>query len=265
MTTLPAPHLSPRYRPNASGYLGYANHPGSSGGEPRPQLLLYNAPQHCPAQCLHAHFMAAEREWRDRPGPMERGDEAGLLRDLDWRHAEHPFRTHRAPQGFEFAPTLKLNIEARYYSLRDVLSEPGYARSLDQREETQRVVIFGADNPAEPLGFVSFHRRISLMDETLGLALLPLNIYVSPPWRGQGLGDALLSSLLEVWESELHRQAARYRNRAEFDVELHGQGWDHAPGRHLLAKVAANTRETLDNCLSFWNIRAARFSVDRVH
>jgi GNAT superfamily N-acetyltransferase len=206
--------------------------------------------------------MAFERDYSELPGEFEITYEGKLLRDCQWQLAEVPrFRAKRAPHHYQYAPTRKLLLEGRAYCLRDTLSEPGYNRSLDGTEETQRFVVFSAMDPATPIGFFSFHRRVALSGDVLELFLYPNFIYVAPPYRGLGYAIALVSGALEVWESELHHQASRHQERCVMDVRIDADTFGHAPARRIVELLAHNTREALESCESFWRCRTRKFAV----
>lgn len=184
---LEAPQLSTAHRPNSAGYLGYLDssqqqaldrHVNREAIEWQPMVLLYNQPAHCDNAGLYQGFMRMERDFRDRRGEYEADWPGGLLRDGS--DAQAPFRTRRAPQRYRHAPSRKLIVDQRY-SLEDLLDEPGYARTLDGSEETQRVVLFSAIDPATPIGFVVLHRRVALEREHLCVDLFPNFFYVAPP------------------------------------------------------------------------------------
>jgi GNAT superfamily N-acetyltransferase len=261
------PALSTRFRPNAAGYMGPTEVApervarGNAHGAPHQPLgLLYNAPRHCDQECMYRQFLAMERDFMERPGEHEWMGEDGLLRDCHWRGNTTPFRTQRPPRHYQYAPPRKLLIEGNTYCLRDALSEPGYNRSLDGAEETQRLVVFSAMDPASPIGFFSFHRAVREEDDLVHLYLLPNMVYVAPPYRGLGYGVTLAAGVLEVWESELHYQAGRYRTRADLDVQVDAQALAHPGARPLLEKIRINTREALESCEAFWGCKTRRLA-----
>jgi GNAT superfamily N-acetyltransferase len=265
------PKLSRRYQPSASGYLGYIDvggtlaarhHPNAVAVADQPVALLYNAPQHCSSECAYRRFLAFERDYLDRPGEFELVDEGGLLRDCHWRSADAHFRTRRTPSHYEYAPLLKLLIDGRSYCLRDALSQPGFSRSLDETEETQRLTIFSAMDPATPVGFFSFHRKVGLRDGCIRLYLLPDFLYVAPPFRGLGYGLTLLSGVLEIWEAELHRQAARIRDRIPMQVHIDGGSFASMQGRRTLTHIVESTRETLTSCQTYWGTSVRSLTLD---
>ncbi|MCB1874914.1 MAG: hypothetical protein KDH88_02975 [Chromatiales bacterium] len=266
---LEAPQLSTAHRPNSAGYLGYLDssqqqaldrHVNREAIEWQPMVLLYNQPAHCDNAGLYQGFMRMERDFRDRRGEYEADWPGGLLRDGS--DAQAPFRTRRAPQRYRHAPSRKLIVDQRY-SLEDLLDEPGYARTLDGSEETQRVVLFSAIDPATPIGFVVLHRRVALEREHLCVDLFPNFFYVAPPYRGLGYGICLVSATLEIWETELQHQAARFRGRAALRAGIDAGALQNPPGLRLLALLRKHTLATLENCASYWGCEVGLLRVDK--
>jgi GNAT superfamily N-acetyltransferase len=264
MPVLPAdpPKLSPRYRPGPAGYLGYLDVAGSAAARDhanraavadQPLALLYNAPRHCDPECMYRHFLAFERDYLEVPGEFEHHPGPHLARDCHWQAATTPFRTRRAPAHYECAPPTKHLIDESVYCLKDTLNFAGFQRSLDETEETQRLALFSAVDPATPVGFFSFHRKVRRLDgDGLALYLLPDFLYVTPPYRGLGYGLTLVSAALEIWESELHRQASRLRDRAPIQAQIDAETWTNPMARRVLAHLIVNTREALDSCRAYW-------------
>ena len=255
------PVLAASFQPNSAGYLGYIDpkdnraarrHINHEAIAWQPLALLYNRPAHCHGLALYERLMAVERDFAGRYGEYERRSGDAPLRDSQLRGEQARFRTLRAPVHYRFAPTRKLFGEGPCYNLWAVLNDCGHLRSLDGTEETQHIVIFSAMDPATPIGFFLFHRRVERRDKRLKLSLYPNFIYVSPPCRGLGYGIALVSATLEIWENELHYQAARYRSACAMDVQIDADAIVLGDGRPILGYLRRSTAAAMESCASYW-------------
>lgn len=265
------PRLSDAHRPNAGGYLGYID-PGSHQATRshvnqdsiawQPTILLYNRPVHCDNRCAHERFLVIERDFMERYGEYEAQLASPPLRDCHWRPSRTPFRRMRAPRHYELAPSRKLVADNNTYCLRDILNDSGYRRSIDQTEETQQLVIFSAIDPDTPIGFFTFHRKVTRAHNGICLYLYPNFIYVAPPYRGLGYGISLVSGALEIWESELHHQAARYRGQCALHVQIDGEALTQAAGRPILELLRVHTLAAMESCASYWGCELTPLRVE---
>ncbi len=256
-----APRLSDTYRPNAAGYLGYIDPGGHEAVQThinreaivwQPIALLYNRPVHCRNPCIYQHFLILERDFTERYGEYEARRGVRPPRDSHWRGAATPFRSLRAPHHYGFAPSRKLLMDNHTYCLRDILNDSGYRRSLDDTEETQQVTVFSAIDPVTPIGFFTFHRKVACAQRSIHLYLYPNFIYVAPPYRGLGYGISLVSAALEIWESELHYQAARYRGRCFMHVQIDADALTLDAGEPILRLLRVHTLAAMESCASYW-------------
>ena len=255
------PTLAEVFRPNDAGYLGYIDpmdhrasraHVNCEAIAWQPIALLYNQPAHCDSGCMYRRFLATERDYTDRFGEYEWQRDTRPLRDGHWSENTIRFRTLRAPHHYHIAPTQKLFDAGTSYSLANVLDDCGYRRSLDGAEETQQIVVFSAMDPATPIGFFSFHRRVERPGRRLRLFLYPNFIYVSPPYRGLGYGITLVAAALEIWENELHHQSARYRGTCARDVQIDADAIARGMGRPMLDLLRHSTVAAMESCASYW-------------
>lgn len=265
------PRLSDAYRPNTAGYLGYIDPSGHDVTHAhinraaiawQPLILLYNRPAHCDNRCVYERFLVIERDFIERYGEYEVPHGCVPLRDCHWRPSRTPFRRMRAPHHYEFAPSRKLLADNNTYCLRDILSDSDYRRSLDETEETQQLVIFSAIDPDTPIGFFIFHRKVTRAHNGIRLYLYPNFIYVPPPYRGLGYGISLVSATLEIWESELHYQAARCRGQCTLHVQIDGQALSQVAGRPILELLRIHTLAAMESCTSYWGCTLAPLHVE---